>query len=324
MEYIILFPIFLLRSWHVSRVFKTLVYWLKKNNQIQDLIISLWKFTYGYLTTNSTKMSQFWMLPTVSFAPLWSVPRSYRWQNTKRRIQQRTQRQGPQKQTLSVRLSALADMWILAIWPGSLSSSRAPLRKSTLSGLSVDTQEVGWLLLAGRGGRNLQGWRHWQNQWSQEKVMKWQTWPDMQNAGDRSQADTHQRAGSGSLSNSGLLLQSFSVHNQSPVTNNYFDQGIAVLFFCFCCFCFKTLELCFLSIVGGFLALHLTFYDICYELKYSDNDCFLSIQYGLWMEALSGYAATHFNPPNRPVQYACSFPFPYHRWENRHREVIHS
>lgn len=157
MEYIILFPIFLLRSWHVSRVFKTLVYWLKKNNQIQDLIISLWKFTYGYLTTDSTKMSQFWMLPTVSFAPLWSVPRSYRWQNTKRRIQQRTQRQGPQKQTLSVRLSALADMWILAIWPGSLSSSRAPLRKSTLSGLSVDTQEVGWLLLAGTRGQKPSG-----------------------------------------------------------------------------------------------------------------------------------------------------------------------
>lgn len=97
------------------------------------------------------------MLPTVSSAFLWSVPRSRRWENIKRRIQQRTYRQGPQRQMLSVCLSALADMWILAIWLGSLFSSRAPLRKSTLSGLSVDSQEVGWLLLAATRGQKPSG-----------------------------------------------------------------------------------------------------------------------------------------------------------------------
>lgn len=102
-------------------------------------------------------MSLFWMLPMVYSAFLWSVPWSCRWENTTRRIQQRTYRQGSQRQMLSVCSSALADMWILAIWLGFLFSSRAPLRKSTLSGLSVDSQEVGWLLLTATRGQKPSG-----------------------------------------------------------------------------------------------------------------------------------------------------------------------
>lgn len=46
------------------------------------------------------------------------------------------------------------NMWDLPIWLGYLFSSRAPLRKSTLGGLSVDSQKMGWLLLAAMPGQN--------------------------------------------------------------------------------------------------------------------------------------------------------------------------
>lgn len=83
MEYIIFFPIFLLRSQHVWHVLK--ICWLN-NHQINDLLTWPWNFINDYLTIYSNKISIFGCVTLSLYgAFLWSVPWLHRWQVSSRK-----------------------------------------------------------------------------------------------------------------------------------------------------------------------------------------------------------------------------------------------